>query len=235
MKNIKYYNNSVNSGYYDIIFKREKGIQSAWHHIKFNFIKNKVTDTKAHLDIGCGPGTFLGILKKKAIGIDVAHNQVKYAKKQYSNKKIKFLTYKNKLPIKSKTIESISMIELIEHIDNQDLEQLLKECKRVLKKNGYICLSTPNYLSLWPLLEFFLNKVSKVNYAHEHINKFNKNRLRDVMRKNGFEVLELKSFMLISPFLAFISFKFAKSMIVFDNFLTSLFPGFLIFCKSVKK
>ena len=41
MKNIKYYNNSVNSGYYDIIFKREKGIQSAWHHIKFNFIKNK--------------------------------------------------------------------------------------------------------------------------------------------------------------------------------------------------
>jgi len=55
------------------------------------------------------------------------------------------------------------------------------------------------------------------------------------MRKNGFEVLELKSFMLISPFLAFISFKFAKSMIAFDNFLTSLFPGFLIFCKSVKK
>ena len=90
------------------------------------------------------------------------------------NKKIKFLTYKNKLPIKSNSIESISMIELIEHIDNKDLKYLLKECRRVLKKDGKIYLSTPNYLSLWPLLEFFLNIISPVNYKHEHINKFNK-------------------------------------------------------------
>ena len=65
MKNISYYNNSVVNGYYDIIFERKKGIQSAWHHIKFNYIKSKITKTNIHLDIGCGPGTFLGILKKK--------------------------------------------------------------------------------------------------------------------------------------------------------------------------
>ena len=65
MKNISYYNNSVVNGYYDIIFERKKGVQSAWHHIKFNYIKSKITKTNIHLDIGCGPGTFLGILKKK--------------------------------------------------------------------------------------------------------------------------------------------------------------------------
>ena len=53
------------------------------------------------------------------------------------NKNIKFLTYKNRLPIKSNSIDSVSMIELIEHIDNKDLTYLLKECSRVLKKNGY--------------------------------------------------------------------------------------------------
>ena len=68
-------------------------------------------------------------------------------KKKYSSKKVKFLTYKNKLPIKSQSIESISMIELIEHMDKRDLNYLLKECKRVLKKNGNIYLSTPNYFS----------------------------------------------------------------------------------------
>ena len=93
-------------------------------------------------------------------------------KKKYANKNIKFLTYKNRLPIKSNSIDSVSMIELIEHIDNKDLTYLLKECSRVLKKNGKVYLSTPNYLSLWPLLEFFLNKISPVNYKHEHINKF---------------------------------------------------------------
>jgi hypothetical protein len=40
MKNIDYYNTSVVDGYYDIVFRKKKGIQSAWHHIKFNYIKN---------------------------------------------------------------------------------------------------------------------------------------------------------------------------------------------------
>ena len=138
------------------------------------------------------------------------------------------------MPIKSNSIESISMIELIEHIDNKDLEYLLKECRRVLKKNGKIYLSTPNYLSLWPLLEFFLNIISPVNYKHEHINKFNKTRLKKIMVKSGFQIVELRSFILLSPFLAFLTFNFAKSMAFLDNFLTQFFPGFLLFCKLEK-
>ena len=235
MKNISYYNNSIIGGYYDIIFRRKKGIQCAWHHIKFNYINKKISKTNKHLDIGCGPGTFLGIIKKNAIGVDVAHNQIKYAKKKYSSKKVKFLTYKNKLPIKSKSIESISMIELIEHMDKRDLNYLLKECKRVLKRNGNIYLSTPNYFSLWPLLELILNQISPVNYKHEHINKFNKRRLAEVMKKNGFEIVQLESFILLSPFLALISFNFSKLMIFFDNLITKFFPGFLLFCKLKKK
>jgi len=42
MKNISYYNNSVTSGYYDIVFERKKGVQCAWHHIKFFYIKEKI-------------------------------------------------------------------------------------------------------------------------------------------------------------------------------------------------
>ena len=63
MKNIDYYNTSVVDGYYDIVFRKKKGIQSAWHHIKFNYIKNKISKSSFHLDIGCGPGTFLGIFR----------------------------------------------------------------------------------------------------------------------------------------------------------------------------
>ena len=138
------------------------------------------------------------------------------------------------MPIKTNSVDSISLIELIEHIDNTDLNYLLKECKRVLKKEGTICLSTPNYFSLWPVLELILNQMSPVDYKHEHINKFTKSRIKQSMNRNGFQIVELNSFMLISPFLAFISFKFAKSMIILDNFLTKFFPGFLIFCKLKK-
>ena len=67
MINKIYYNNSISEGYYDLIFKKKRGIQSAWHHIKFKYIKNKIRKSKLHLDIGCGPGTFLGLLNKKSI------------------------------------------------------------------------------------------------------------------------------------------------------------------------
>ena len=234
MKNIDYYNHSVQSGYYDIVFKKNKGIQSAWHHIKFNYIKKKISNSKIHLDIGCGPGTFLGILKKKSIGVDISNRQISYAKKNYSNKKIKFYSYKKKLPIKSKSVDSVTLIELIEHVDNEDLALILKECKRVLKDNGCLYLSTPNYYSLWPALEIILNLISPVNYKHEHINKFNKNKLKKIMKKNNFHVLELNSFILVSPFLAFFSFNLAKSMIALDNILTKFIPGFLLFTKAKK-
>ena len=175
-----------------------------------------------------------GNFKKKSIGVDISIRQINYAKKNYSTKKIKFYSYKNKLPIKSKSIDSVTLIELIEHVDNEDLDLIFKECKRVLKDNGCLYLSTPNYFSLWPALEIILNLISPVNYKHEHINKFNKNKLKKIMKKNNFQVLELNSFILISPFLAFFSFNFAKSMIVIDNILTKFIPGFLLFGKAKK-
>ena len=115
-----------------------------------------------------------------------------------------------------------------------DLSTLINECKRVLKKNGYIVLSTPNYYSLWPILEIILNFLSPVNYKHQHINKFNKKKLLKFIKKKGFNVSEINSFMLISPFLAIISFKLSLHMLKFDNFFTRFFPGFLLFLKGKK-
>ena len=179
------------------------------------------------------PRDILRYYQKNAIGVDVAHNQIKYAKK-YSSKKVKFLTYKNKLPIKSQSIESISMIELIEHMDKRDLNYLLKECKRVLKKMVISIYLRP-IIFFVAFTELILNQISPVNYKHEHINKFNKRRLAEVMKKNGFEIVQLESFILLSPFLALISFNFSKLMIFFDNLITKFFPGFLLFCKLKKK
>ena len=176
----------------------------------------------------------MGILKKKSIGVDISISQINYAKKNYSNKKIKFYSYKNKLPIKSKSVDSVTLIELIEHVDNEDLALIFKECKRVLKNNGCLYLSTPNYYSLWPALEIILNLISPVDYKHEHINKFNKNKLKKIMKKNNFHVLELNSFILVSPFLAFFSFNLAKSMIALDNILTRIYSWLFTFYQSKK-
>ena len=87
-KKIKKYDyGNINIGYYDKIFKKKIGIQSAWHNIKFNYVKDEIKKTNVHLDIGCGPGTFLGQLKnKKTYGIDISKKQTIYAKKNIKTK-----------------------------------------------------------------------------------------------------------------------------------------------------
>ena len=50
------------------------------------------------------------------------------------------------LPFKNNTFDLVFAGEIIEHVVDTDL--FLDECKRILKKNGYLLLTTPN-LSSW--------------------------------------------------------------------------------------
>ena len=45
---------------------------------------------------------------------------------------------KNKIPFKSKTFDSISLIELIEHLTNNEIKLILLEAHRTLKKKWRI-------------------------------------------------------------------------------------------------
>lgn len=228
--------NSIEHGFYDKIFNKKKGVRSAWHHIKFNFIKNKIEKNNLHLDIGCGPGTFISLLKNKlSIGVDISSKQISYAKKNYGSKKKKFLLLKKKIPSKKIFYDSVSIIELIEHLPDKKISQLLNETYRVLKPGGKIFITTPNYLSMWPFIEIFVNKISNISYDHQHINKFNRYNIRKIIDTKKFRIKSKKSFMLISPFLAIFSFKFSIWFSKYENLLINFFPGSLIFLELEKK
>ena len=232
-KSFKY--ESIQEGYYDNIFHERKGIRSAWHHAKFEFVKKNINKKNIHLDIACGPGTFLSLLNnKKSFGIDISKNQINYAKKKYGSKNKKFIVLKDKLPFKRNSIDSISLIELIEHLPLKKIQKILDDSFNCLKKNGEIYITTPNYLSLWPILEIILNLISSVSYKDQHITKFNKFNIKKIVDDKKFKIVSIKSFILFGPFLSFISFNFYKKFSFIDRILTYIFPGNLIFLK-IKK
>ena len=234
MKSFNY--DTISEGYYDEVFKKKKGIQSAWHHIKFDFVEKKIMNTKNHLDVGCGAGTFLGnyLKNKKRSGVDIAKGQIDYAIKYNNDENTDFLSYNNNLlPFKDKEFDTISFIEIIEHLNFNDTKILISEAKRCLKDDGYIILTTPNYLSFWPLLEVILNKVSKVNYEHQHISKYNYFSLKKTILKFDLKIIEMGTFITFSPFLAFFSFKISKFFSKLNFFKFNL--GFLLFVKIKKK
>ena len=100
------------------------------------------------VDAGCGSGEnlmeiILNYPKAKIIGIDNHKPDLNNAKKRFSDK-AKFL-YGDclNMEIKSETIDIVLSNQVIEHITRY--EKYLHELKRILKSNGILILSTPNF------------------------------------------------------------------------------------------
>tara|TARA_B100001250_G_scaffold412676_1_gene444541 strand:- start:3635 stop:4363 length:729 start_codon:yes stop_codon:yes gene_type:complete len=228
--------NTIPIGFYDQIFSRKSGIRSAWHYIKFSFLKSKISKNNYHLDIGCGPGTFIGFLQtKKSVGVDISKKQIDYANKLYKKKNKKFIKMKkNNIPFKKNSFDSISMIELIEHLPKGEILKLINESHTKMKPGGKLYITTPNYRSIWPLLELIVNLSSEVSYEDQHITKLNKKKLLDLIDLKKFKVTNISTYIFLSPFLAFFSFRLAISFLKIDNFLTYFFPGHSIYLELEK-
>ena len=202
---------TIAAGYYDQVFRKNKGIQSKWHHLKFARVQSRMKDYKNHLDIGCGPGTLISLLdpNKPSVGIDVAGDQIDYAKKNYETANHQFIAVEGSgpLPFENRTFDVVTMIELIEHLSKEEVVALLAEVQRVLKSHGRLIITTPNYLSLWPVLEIFVNRLSPVSYKDQHVTQYTKSRLKKFLQDNSFAFFHLSAFQFSAPFFAAIHWK----------------------------
>ena len=59
----------------------------------------------------------------------------------------------------------------------REARRLLAEARRLLLPQGRLVVTTPNYRSLWPLIESGVNLVSRVSYEQQHVNKYGRGRL----------------------------------------------------------
>lgn len=145
---------------------------------------DKLTSKGQLLDIGCGPGTFLEIAKKRGwdvLGIDLSAEAIKICKK----KKIKAkLATTNSLNTKSETFNVITAFQLIEHVQMPD--QLLKHIFNMLKPEGYLILTTPDQ-------QGFLSKIMGrfwfEYYNLEHLYFFRQSVLQNMVKNFGFQII----------------------------------------------
>lgn len=241
---------SIPLGYYDEITKKQKGIRSYWHYLKFQRVVDSFSpDNSSILDIGCFSGTFLGMLDKEVfkeqIGIDILKEQVEYANRLYGNDYRKFYHYNNinKIPeLHDKTFQCITFIEVIEHLTQPQIAEIFSFIDSKLKPGGQLIITTPNYSSLWPAIEVLLNMVSDVKYEEQHITKFNyfnferklKNLVGDLLNNYTISFKTTTHFM--SPFLAGFSSTLASTISKKYSHKNWKFPfGSLILIKLSKK
>ena len=105
-----------------------------------DFCKNKDV-----LEVACGAGSGLGLIKNVAKTIeasDVQQEFVDLCKKTYKSE-IKVTKFSaEKMPIKDNKKDIIIMHEALYYLENPEL--FISECKRVLRKGGVVLLTNSN-------------------------------------------------------------------------------------------
>jgi 2-polyprenyl-3-methyl-5-hydroxy-6-metoxy-1,4-benzoquinol methylase len=123
--------------------------EKLYHFIKSIALKNKLNLINSLqpqkgriLDIGAGTGEFLSVAKNdgwQTIGVEPSDR----AKSIAINKGVSFVSATSEL--ENHSFDIISMWHVLEHVP--DLDQQIKELKRLLKPTGTLIIAVPNFKS----------------------------------------------------------------------------------------
>lgn len=147
------------------------------------------------LDFGCGYQAFLlrriSPIIKKGIGVDydVKNGYVS------NNVVLKKLRFSSKLPFKSSSFDKIFMLAVIEHFSPYTAKRLISETDRILKKGGYLVLTTPAPRSQI-LLEFlaFRTKLISEEEIADHKKYYSRHDLEDLAGKTRLKLVSFDTF-----------------------------------------
>lgn len=185
----------------------------AWEHV--------TAGRDCHLDFGCGDGRFLSSLAGKRlgrlIGIDVSREAIETARRTLPGTALLHRKQLAPLPFADQAIDSITILDVIEHIAEQRL--LLDEFHRVLKDDGMLiitvpgqhvfsCLDLGNLKFRFPRLHqwFYCRRHSREQYERRYVSNpnglvgdvavekrwhehFSRRKLAALLRASGFTVV----------------------------------------------
>ncbi|HEY3249791.1 MAG TPA: class I SAM-dependent methyltransferase [Ignavibacteria bacterium] len=166
------------SEYYDKFVKKNKGdlndlyyTSSIEHNENINKIFKILSDDPDAiiLDAGCGVGNFIIPLSYKCkfvYGIDISKESIKLCNERIMEKKIKNVVLKVssvlKIPLESHCIDKILCLSVFHYLDYHQIELVIKEFKRILKKDGILIVNFLNGGSPHGLSTKFLRFIRQI-------------------------------------------------------------------------
>lgn len=142
------------------------------------------------LDVGCGRGLFLHLLKShgwKVMGIEVNEETAAAARKNYNIPVITTKVMSSSLADGS--FDVITLNHVLEHL--HDPKEMVKECRRLLRKGGLLVTAVPNLSSLQA-------SFGKESWFHldppYHIHHFTQNGLIRLLETHQFKVCTVRHF-----------------------------------------
>jgi 2-polyprenyl-3-methyl-5-hydroxy-6-metoxy-1,4-benzoquinol methylase len=220
----------------------KRAAQRLWHEAKFRLIERIALPAKHErvLDAGCGSGTISDFLSRSAaevVGIDSNPSAIRYATESYKKPNLRFRLGQFAELKDERAFDRIYCIEVIEHLYEPQVAEILSLFYRLTKPGGALFLTTPNYRSLWPIIEWFLDRsglVAKMDEA-QHVTHFAKRKLAAMCEDAGWSVSHIGTFNGIAPFVAPVSHRLALAVEGLEFRFNTLLPLNLLFCGCSKR
>ncbi len=177
--------------------QEEKKLDSIGRLLEKNRIKNVLPFIKGRLlDIGCGMNNLVRIYGN-GVGVDVF---------DWGRADL-VVSDTSKLPFKDNEFDTITLLAAINHIPNRI--EVLKECRRVLKNDGLLVITTiPPFVSrFWHFLRSPWDLDQKERgMAEGEVYGFNKKDLINLVQNEGFRLVGYKRFTIVNSISIFKKF-----------------------------
>ena len=195
--------------------------EKAYHFVKSIALKNKLnlinslqSNKGSILDIGAGTGDFLYVAKENGwhtIGVEPSEKAKAIAKK----KGVSFVGETSELD--NHSLDVISMWHVLEHVPN--LENQIKELKRLLKPNGTLIIAVPNFKS------FDAKHYGTFWAAYDvpiHFWHFSKTAIKMLFEKEEMKLVQVLPMKFDSFYVALLSEKYKTGKM---NYIKAFFVG----------
>jgi len=171
---------------YEQVFYTRPKIRCGYHRKTLRIIEGQLLEEKNFLDLGCGTGEFISLLKQKGLnvwGIDFSRAFIDIARKNFNLENLFICSFsdffqKTELP----RFDYISFFEVLEHLDNP--QDFIQGVKKFLKPRGKIFLSVP-------CRERILINWVEGEFPYHHLSRWNQESLVYFLDKNGFEIKDI--------------------------------------------
>jgi len=141
------------------------------------------------IDYGCGRGDFIKELCRENVRIIAADNSegvLRGVKEQFSNKITQtILIEQPPLKVEGDVADFIFFNAVVEHLLPDTLDRTLKEFSRLLKKGGYVIVTTANRENLAKYKTICPDCGGKFHYM-QHVGSYSEDSLKELMERYGF-------------------------------------------------